>query len=59
MKHTPFWLVCGKEETMIMKYIVSSKHIVLVMCMMKDYVLQTRLDELNKLEEDRFMDGFH
>lgn len=44
---------------MIMKYIVSSKHIVLVMCMMKDYVLQTRLDELNKLEEDRFMDGFH
>lgn len=56
---TPFRLVYGVEEVMPMEYIVPSLRIVAFMGMTAREALEERLVHLAKLEEERFMGGFH
>ena len=56
---TPFILVYGIEVVMPMEYIVPSLHIAAFTGMVDRRALEERLAQLTKLEEDRFLAGFH
>ena len=59
MRQTPFRLVYGVEAIMPMEYIVPSLHIAVITGMTDQEALEERLMQLTKLEEDRFLNGFH
>eukprot|EP00253_Pinus_taeda_P030889 PITA_30889 len=56
---TPFRLVYGMEVVMLMEYIVPSLHIAALKGMMDHEVLEERLMQLEELEEEWLMAGFH
>ena len=56
---TPFWLVYGKEAVMPMEYIVPSPRIAAITGMADRKALEEWLTQLEELEEERFLVGFH
>jgi hypothetical protein len=56
---TPFKLVYGLEVVVPMEYLVPSLRIVAFTNMDDISVVHERLSQLVKLEEDRFITGFH
>ena len=58
-RQTPFRLVYGVEVVMPMEYIVPSLRIASLTEMMNCGALEERLPQLAKLEDDRFLAGFH
>jgi len=56
---TPFRLVYGVEAIIPMEYIVPSFHIVALIGMIDRGALEERLTQLDELEEERFLAGFH
>jgi len=56
---TPFRLVYGIEVVMPMEYIVPSLCIEAFTGMEDCKAMEERLMQLEELEEDRFLDGFH
>ena len=56
---TPFRLVYGVEAVMPMEYIVPSLHIAALIGMTNRGALEERLAQLEELEEERFLVGFH
>ena len=56
---TPFSFFYGVEAVMPMEYIVPSLHIVELMGMTDHGALEERLAQLEELEEERFLAGFH
>lgn len=56
---TPFRLVYGIEAVMAMEYIVPSLHIAVLTGMTDRGALEERLAQLDELEEERFLAGFH
>ena len=59
MGKTPFRLVYGVEAIMPMEYIMPSLHIAALIGMMDRRALGERLAQLDELEEERFLAGFH
>ena len=59
MGQMPFSLVYGVEFVMPMEYIMPSLHIAVFTGMIDREALEERLMQLTKLEEDRFLVGFH
>lgn len=59
MGQTPFRLVYGTKAVMPMEYIVPSLRIVAITCMSDREPLEERLVQLEELEEERFLVGFH
>jgi hypothetical protein len=57
--HTPFKLVYGLEAVVPMEYLVPRLRIATFTDMDDTSVVQERLAQLVKLEEDRFIAGFH
>jgi transposase InsO family protein len=57
--HTPFKLVYGLEAIVPMEYLVPSLRIVAFTDMDDTGTIHERLSQLAKLEEDRFVAGFH
>jgi hypothetical protein len=57
--HTPFKLVYGLEEVVPMEYLVPSLRIVAFTDMDDTGVVKERLAQLVKMEEDKFILGFH
>jgi len=55
MKHTPFRLVYGKEEVMLLEFVLPTLVIALSTQMIDDQSLKRWLDELLELQEDRFL----
>jgi len=56
---TLFQLVYGMEEVMLMEYIVPSLQIATLTGMMDHKALEERLVQLEELEEELFLAGFH
>jgi hypothetical protein len=56
---TPFNLVYGLEAVVLMEYLVPSLRITAFTDMDDTGIVQERLAQLVKLEEDRFIAGFH
>eukprot|EP00253_Pinus_taeda_P008978 PITA_08978 len=56
---TPFRIVYGLKEVMPMEYIVPSLHIAVLTGMMDHKALEERLTQLDGLEEEIFLVGFH
>eukprot|EP00253_Pinus_taeda_P002713 PITA_02713 len=59
MGQTPFRLVYGKEAVMPMEYIVLNFQIVETIGMVDHTDLEERITQLEELEEERFLAGFH
>ena len=59
MGQTPFWLVYGTEAVMLMEYIVHSLLIIVLTGMIDHEGLEERLAQLEELEEEWFLAGFH
>eukprot|EP00253_Pinus_taeda_P030245 PITA_30245 len=59
LNKTPFRLVYGVEAVMPMEYIVPSLCIAILMAMTDRRALEERLVQLAKLEEEKFLAGFH
>lgn len=59
MGQTPFRLVYGTEAVMLMEYIVPSLWIAAITGMSDCKALEERLTQLEELEEERFLSGFH
>ena len=57
--HTPFKLVYGKEAVIPMEYIFPSLRITAATNMDHEKVLEERIVEFIRLEEDHFIAGFH
>ena len=57
--HTPFWLVYGMDDVMLMEYIVPSLCIATFTGMEDRRALENRLMQLTELEEGRFLAGLH
>ncbi len=55
----PFRLIYGVEVVMPMEYIVLSLHIASLIGMTNRRALEERLAQLDELEEERFLAGFH
>ena len=56
---TPFRLVYGMEAIMPMKYIVPSQCIAALIGMTDCKALEERFAQLEELEEEQFLAGFH
>lgn len=59
MGHTPLSLVYGMEVVMTMEYIVPSLHIAMLIGMTNHEAMEERLMQLEELEEEWFLVGFH
>jgi len=59
MGQTPFRLVYGMEDVMPMEYILPSLRIEALTGMMDQEALEERLAQLEELEEEWFLAGFH
>eukprot|EP00253_Pinus_taeda_P001959 PITA_01959 len=59
MRQTPFRLVYGVEVVMPMEYILPSLRIAVLTGMMDHEALEERLVQLEELEKERFLVGFH
>ena len=59
MGQTPFRLVYGVEVVMLMEYIVSYLYIAALTGMTDHDALEERLAQLEELEEEWFLVGFH
>eukprot|EP00253_Pinus_taeda_P014229 PITA_14229 len=59
MGQTPFQLVYGAEVVMSMEYIIPSLRIEVLTGMTDREALEERLTQLEELEEERFLAGFH
>ena len=59
MGKTPFGLVYGVESIMPMEYIMPNMHIAVLTGMTDNGSLEERLLQLDELEEERFLAGFH
>jgi len=55
----PFQLVNGKEEVMLMEYIVPNPRIVVVIEMVDCDIMEECLVVLLVLKDDHLLDGFH
>lgn len=58
-RQTPFRLVCGVEAIMPMEYILPRLCIVMLTGMMDRGALEERITQLDELEDERFLAGFH
>eukprot|EP00253_Pinus_taeda_P004763 PITA_04763 len=58
-RQTPFRLIYGVEAVMPMEYILHSLRIVVLTGMTDRGALEERLTQLDELEEERFLAGFH
>lgn len=58
-KHTPFFLVYGKEGIMPMDFLAPILRIMLLTCMIEEKALQHKLDKPMELEKDRVLVSFH
>jgi hypothetical protein len=56
---TPFKLVYGLEVVVLMEYLVPSLRIVSFTDMDDTGTVRERLAQLDEIEEDRFIEGFH
>ena len=56
---TPFQLVYGTEAVMLMEYIVPSLRTIVLTSMTDSKALEERPAQLEELEEERFLAGFH
>eukprot|EP00253_Pinus_taeda_P017443 PITA_17443 len=56
---TPFWLVYNKEAIMPMEYIVPSLQIAAMAGMLDRAASEKRIEQLEELEEERFLARFH
>eukprot|EP00253_Pinus_taeda_P009258 PITA_09258 len=56
---TTFWLVYGMEVVIPMEYIIPSLRIAVLTGMTDREALEERLAQLEELEEERFLAGFH
>lgn len=56
---TPFWLIYGFEVVIPMEYIVPNLHITILTGMTHRRALEERLTQLDELEEEIFLAGFH
>jgi len=59
MGQTPFKLIYGVEVVMPMEYIVPSLHIAALTGMTDRRALEEKIEQLDELEEERFLVGFH
>eukprot|EP00253_Pinus_taeda_P004629 PITA_04629 len=59
MEQTPFRLVYGMEVVMLMEYIVPSLRIAVLIGMTYREALEERLAQLEEIEEEQFLAGFH
>lgn len=59
VEKNPFKLVYGVEAIMPMEYIMPSLHITMLIGMMDRGALEERLTQLDELEEEIFLAGFH
>jgi hypothetical protein len=56
---TPFKLVYGKEAMVPLDYLIPILCIAAITNMIEEGVVQERLDQLMKLEDDKILAGFH
>ena len=59
MGQTPFQLVYGTEADMPMEYIVPNLRIAALTSMMECEALDERITQLEELEEEWYLAGFH